>query len=73
MTSVVRQESQYMKNREQVLQDIYLATKKYSIKAYELYTMESLTDVTQKQRMKWLQKMYRLSGKALKTIEKEIW
>lgn len=62
-----------MKNREQVLQDIYLATKKYSIKAYELYTMESLTDVTQKQRMKWLQKMYRLSGKALKTIEKEIW
>ena len=62
-----------MKNREQVLQDIYLATKKYHIKAYELYTMESLEDVTQKQRMKWLQKMYRLSGKALKTIEKEIW
>ena len=62
-----------MKNREQVLQDIYLATKKYHIKAYDVYIMESLEDVTQKQRMKWIQKMYRLSGKALKTIEKEIW
>ena len=60
-----------MKNREQILLDIYLAIKKYHIKAYDVYTMESLEDVTQKQRMKWLQKMYRLSGKVLKIIEKE--
>ena len=62
-----------MNHRNRILQDIYLATKKYHIKAYDVYIMESLEDVTQKQRMKWLQKMYRLSGKALKTIEKEIW
>ena len=60
-----------MKNREQVLQDIYLATKKYHIKAYGFYTLECLEDVTQEQRMKWLSKMCKLSGKALKIIEKE--
>ena len=59
-----------MNHRNRILQDIYLATKKYHIKVYDVYTMESLEDVTQKQRMKWLQKMYRLSGKVLKTIKK---
>ena len=58
-----------MLNKTQGVKDIYLAAKKYHAKAYELYTMESLTDVTQEQRMKWISKICRLSYKALKAME----